>query len=146
MASKEGEEDEFCWIWRIKLSVLVVLRKIFLLADLLIAADMWRTKCFIIEQTFDFLTSPSTNCNLSLICWRRKFLNFTSISPVWEKTTARKSSPFLLAISLYLDSFCFLRTMRGCSGISSLVRVEPLIPDKVTSRSFCLPPSWGLLH
>ena len=44
MESKEGEEDEFCWILRIKLSVLGVLRKIFLLADLLIAADMWRTK------------------------------------------------------------------------------------------------------
>ena len=68
MESKEGEEVEFCWIRRIKLRVLVALRKIFLLADLLIAADMWRTKCFIIEQTFDFLTSPSTNCNLSLIC------------------------------------------------------------------------------
>ena len=48
MESKEGEEDEFCWIWRIKLRVLVALRRIFLLADLLIAADMWRTKCFII--------------------------------------------------------------------------------------------------
>ena len=40
MESKEGEEDEFCWIWRIKLRVLVALRKIFLLADLLIAAEM----------------------------------------------------------------------------------------------------------
>ena len=121
MESKEGEEDEFCWIWRIKLRVLVALRRIFLLADLLIAADMWRTKCFMIERTFDFLTSPSTNCNLSLICWRRKFLNFTSISPVWENGAARKSSPFLLAIWLYLDSFCFLRTMRGCSGIDNLL-------------------------
>ena len=66
--SQEEEEEEFCWVWRTKLTILVALRKMFLLADLLIAAEMWRTQSFIIARTFDFLTSPSTNCNLYLIC------------------------------------------------------------------------------
>ena len=66
--SQEVEEEKFCWVWRAKLTILVALRKIFQLADLLIAAEMWRTQSFIIARTFDFLTSPSTNCNLYLIC------------------------------------------------------------------------------
>jgi hypothetical protein len=65
---QEEEEEKFCWVWRARLTILVALRKMFLLADLLIAAEIWRTQCFIIARTFDFLTSPSTNCNLSLIC------------------------------------------------------------------------------
>ena len=51
------EEEKFCWVWRAKLTILVALRKIFLLADLLIAAEIWLTQCFIIFRTFDFLTS-----------------------------------------------------------------------------------------
>ena len=68
---RSQEEEKFCWVWRVwraKLTILVTLRKMFLLADLLIAAKIWRTQCFIIARTFDFLTSPSTNCNLYLIC------------------------------------------------------------------------------
>ena len=41
--SQEEEEEKFFWIWRAKLSILVALRKMFLLADLLIAAEIWRT-------------------------------------------------------------------------------------------------------
>ena len=37
---QEVEEEKFCWVWRAKLTILVALRKIFLLADLLIAAEM----------------------------------------------------------------------------------------------------------
>ena len=81
VGSQEEEEEKFCWVWRAKLIILVALRKMFLLADLLIAAEIWRTQCFIIARTFDFLTSPSTNCNLSLICSRRRFLITTSIWP-----------------------------------------------------------------
>ena len=33
--SQEEEEEKFCWVWRAKLTILVALRKIFLLADLL---------------------------------------------------------------------------------------------------------------
>ena len=91
--SQEVEEEKFCWVWRAKLTILVVLRKIFLLADLLIAAEIWLTQCFIIFRTFDFLTSPSTNCNLSLICWRKRFLILSPISPVVEQTAARKTRP-----------------------------------------------------
>jgi hypothetical protein len=38
--SQEVKEEKFCWVWRAKLTILVALRKIFLLADLLIAAEM----------------------------------------------------------------------------------------------------------
>ena len=51
---EEEEEEKFCWVWRAKLTILVVLRKIFLLADLLIAAEIWQTQCFIIARTFEF--------------------------------------------------------------------------------------------
>ena len=101
--SQEVEEEKFCWVWRAKLTILVALRKMFLLTDLLIAAEIWRTQCFIIARTFDFLTSPSTNCNLSLIWSRKKYLILTSISPVVEKTAARKSRPLASAIGPY---FC----------------------------------------
>ena len=46
--SQEVEEVEFCWLRRSKLTILVALRSIFLLADLLIAAELLRTQCFII--------------------------------------------------------------------------------------------------
>ena len=46
--SQEEEEEKFCWVWRAKLTILVALRKMFLLADLLIAAEIWRTQSFII--------------------------------------------------------------------------------------------------
>ena len=75
MESQEVEEVEFCWLRRSRLTILVALRSIFLLADLLIAAEILLTQCFIIAWTFDFLTSPSTNCNLSLICSRRRYGN-----------------------------------------------------------------------
>ena len=55
-AQEEEKEEKFCWVWRAKLTILVALRKMFLLADLLIAAEIWRTQCFIIFRTFDFLT------------------------------------------------------------------------------------------
>ena len=89
--SQEEEEEKFCLVWRAKLTILVALRKMFLLADLLIAAEIWRTKCFMIARTFEFLTSPSTNCNLSLICSSERFLMITSISPVVEQTAAQRS-------------------------------------------------------
>ena len=38
--SQEEEEEKFCWVWRAKSTILVALRKMFLLADLLIAAEM----------------------------------------------------------------------------------------------------------
>ena len=88
--SQEVEEEKFCWEWRTKLTILVALRKMFLLADLLIAAEIWRTQCFIIFRTFDFLTLSSTNCNLSLICSRKRFLIITSISPVVEKAAGQR--------------------------------------------------------
>ena len=40
--TQEEEEEKFCWVWRAKLTILVALRKMFLLADLLIAAKIWR--------------------------------------------------------------------------------------------------------
>ena len=46
--SQEEEEEKFCWVWRAKLTILVALRRMFLLADLLIAAEILRTQCFII--------------------------------------------------------------------------------------------------
>jgi hypothetical protein len=48
MGSQEEEEEKFCWVWRAKLTILVALRRIFLLADLLSAAEILRTRCFII--------------------------------------------------------------------------------------------------
>ena len=81
VGSQEEEEGKLCWVWRAKLTILVALRRMFLLADLLIAAEILRTQCFIIAQTFDFLTSPSINCNLIPICSRRGFLITTSIWP-----------------------------------------------------------------
>jgi hypothetical protein len=36
----EEEKEKFCWVWRAKLTILVALRKMFLLADLLIAAEI----------------------------------------------------------------------------------------------------------
>ena len=107
MRSQEVEEEKFCWVWRAKLTILVALRKIFLLADLLIDAEIWWTHCFIIFRTFDFLTSPSTNCNLSLICSRKRFLVITSISPVLEKAAAWKSRPLAIAIELLVRTFVF---------------------------------------
>ena len=38
--SQEVEEVEFFWLWRSRLTILVALRSIFLLADLLIAAEI----------------------------------------------------------------------------------------------------------
>ena len=38
--SQEVEEEKFCWVWRAKLTILVALRKMILLADLLIAAEL----------------------------------------------------------------------------------------------------------
>ena len=119
------EEEKFCWVWRAKLTILVALRKMFLLADLLIAAEIWRTQCFIIFRTFDFLTSPSTNCNLSLICSRKRFLIITSISPVVEKAAGQSRRPLASAIGPYFRIFCFLRAMTTWSGLLLLVRVEP---------------------
>ena len=58
--SQEEDEEKFCWVRRAKLTILVALRRMFLLADLLIAAEILRTQCFIIARTFDFLTSPSS--------------------------------------------------------------------------------------
>ena len=78
---QEEEEEKFCRVCRAKLTVLVALRKMFLLADLLIAAEILRTQRFIIALSFDFLTSPLTNCNLNLICSRKRFLITTSIWP-----------------------------------------------------------------
>ena len=43
--SQEEEEEKFCWVWRAKLTILVALRKMFLLADLLIAAEIWPSSC-----------------------------------------------------------------------------------------------------
>ena len=133
--SQEVEEEKFCWVWRAKLTILVALRKIFLLADLLIAAEMWLTQCFIIFWTFDFLTSPSTNCNLSLICSSKRFLMITSISPVVEKAAARKSRPLALAVGPYFCIFCFLRAMTTCSGLLLWVRVDPLLYTQRFSKS-----------
>ena len=51
VGSQEEEEEEgkeFCWAWRAKLTILVALRRMFLLTDLLIAAEIIRTQCFII--------------------------------------------------------------------------------------------------
>jgi hypothetical protein len=62
---RSQEEEKFCWVCNANLTILVALRRMFLLADLLIAAEILWTQCFIIARTFDFLTSPSTaNCNL----------------------------------------------------------------------------------
>ena len=119
--SHEMEEEKFCWVWRAKLTILVALRKMFLLVDLLIAAEIWRTQCFIIFRTFDFLTSPSTNCNLSLICSRKRFLMITSISPVVEKTAAQRSRPLASAIGPYFCIFCCLRAMTTCSGFPGIL-------------------------
>ena len=123
--SQEVEEENFCWVWRAKLTILVVLRKIFLLADLLIVAEIWLTQCFIIFWTFDFLTSPSTNCNLSLICWRKRFLILSPISPVVEQTAARKTRPLAVATVPYFDIFCFSHEMTTCWGLLLWVRVVP---------------------
>ena len=41
--SQEEEEEKFCWVWRAKLAILVALRRMFLLADLLIAAEILHT-------------------------------------------------------------------------------------------------------
>ena len=90
MESQNVEEEKFCWVWRAKLTILVTLKKIFLLADLLIAAEICRTQCFIIFWTFDLLTSPSTNCNFSLICSRKRFLILGPISPVVEKAAGHR--------------------------------------------------------
>jgi hypothetical protein len=38
--SQEEEEVEFCWVCRAKLTILVALRRMILLADLLIAAEV----------------------------------------------------------------------------------------------------------
>ena len=122
--SQGVEEEKFCWVWRAKLTILVVLRKIFLLADLLIAAEIWLTQCFIIFRTFDFLTSPSTNCNLSLICWRKRFSILTPISPVVEKIPGQKwiwnfSYCSILWYSLFLtrdDNDRLVRFIIGSGG------------------------------
>ena len=45
---EEEEEEKYCWVWHAKLTILVALRRMFLLADLLIAAEILRTQCFII--------------------------------------------------------------------------------------------------
>ena len=37
---EEEEEEKFCWVCRAKLTILVALRRMFLLADLLIAAEI----------------------------------------------------------------------------------------------------------
>ena len=44
-AEEEEEEEKFCWVWRDKLTILVALREMFLLADLLIAAEIWPSSC-----------------------------------------------------------------------------------------------------
>ena len=36
VGSQEEEEEKCCWMWRAKLTILVALRRMFLLADLLI--------------------------------------------------------------------------------------------------------------
>ena len=41
---EEDEEERFCWVWRARLTILVALRKMFLLVDLLIAAEILRTQ------------------------------------------------------------------------------------------------------
>ena len=97
--SQEVEEEKFCWVWRARLTILVALRRIFLFADLLIATEIWRTQCSIIFRTFDLLTSPSTNCNLSLICSRKRFLILGPISPVVEKVAGHRRSWFSLIIT-----------------------------------------------
>ena len=70
--SEEEEGEKFCWVCNANLTILVALRRMFLLADLLIAVEIWRTQCF--DRTFDFFTSPSTNCNFSLIYSRKRCL------------------------------------------------------------------------
>ena len=117
MRSHEVEEEKFCWVWRAKLTILVALRKIFLLADLLIAAEIWRTKWFIIFRTFDLLTSPSTSCSLSLICWRKRFLIAGPISPVVEKEAWQN---ILFILKLFFLVFCcfFSRSSSSSSNIT----------------------------
>jgi len=144
MRSHEVEEEKFCWVWRAKLTILVALRKIFLLADLLIAAEIWRTKWFIIFRTFDLLTSPSTSCSLSLICWRKRFLIAGPISPVVEKEAGQSRMWFFLAASPYFPIFCFSRAMTTCWGVLSLVRAELLKLDIDASITIWLSPSKGL--
>jgi hypothetical protein len=41
--SQVEEEENFCWVCRAKLTILVALRRMFLLADLLIAAEILYT-------------------------------------------------------------------------------------------------------
>ena len=36
---EEEEEEKFCWTWRAKLTILVALRSMLMLADLLIAVE-----------------------------------------------------------------------------------------------------------
>ena len=61
VGSQEEEEEKFCWVWRAKLTILVALRRMFLLADLLIAAEILRTQCFIIAFTFTYYTEFGDN-------------------------------------------------------------------------------------
>ena len=127
MESQNVEEEKFCWVWRAKLTILVTLRKIFLLADLLIAAEICRTQCFIIFWTFDLLTSPSTNCNFSLICSRRSFLILGPISPVVEKAAGHRWRWFSSHTFPYFLILYFSVAIGTCSGLLLSVRLRLLI-------------------
>ena len=84
MRSQE-EEEKFCWEWRTASQVDhfgSLEEDVSACRSIDCCGNMVDVQCFIIARTFDFLTSPSTNCNLSLICSRRIFLIITSISPV----------------------------------------------------------------
>ena len=46
----------------------------FLLADLLIAVEIWRTQCFMIDRTFDFLLSHRLTAILVLFIQGKEIL------------------------------------------------------------------------
>ena len=94
-------------MWRATLTILVALRKMFLLADLLIAVEIWRTQSLIIARTFDFLTSPSTNCNLRSNLFEEKiFDNHVHFAIIRRKNTRNEDK--LVKFSCWSILSCFL--------------------------------------
>ena len=92
-SSQKIEADaHLCWSLEL-FTNFVILRKIFLLAVLLIAIEIWRVHSFHIARFLDCMTLPSTAISFCSICLQMKAAVSFKIWPLWETTKGINKKP-----------------------------------------------------
>ena len=118
---------------------------VFLLAVLLIAADVCRNHSFQIEFILVGVDLRSTNLSLWWI-WKRTNLAASGwFCPLWENTEGIHWWPCCSLSSWYFWVFWANLIAKGCRESSCSRLVDPSTPVTATSITACLPLPKGLL-